>query len=230
MWLFQVCLNTNFQDTVLHTAVLLLDRYCAELPEPIALERLQLVTVAVLSISLKMNGAVEQSARPPKLQDLLIHLGQQRYTLQEIFRAEHDVLRKLSFTVAMPTAVDLLDAFLLPHGSSENSVMSSPVRCLATFLLQLSLLDAPLHYEYPHAILAAGAVYVALWCTRKGPEHVQALLDDVAVCFESDTDSLRTDVPGACYTQEQRPDPVTLYVTSLVQRCAGYSNSRSCPA
>jgi len=187
MWLFQVCSSVNFQDSVLHMAVLLLDRYCSELSAPIPLERLQLVTIAMLSLSLKMNGAIDENSKPPKLQNLLVHLSMQRYTIQEIFEAEHEVLRFLGYGVSMPTAVELLDTFLMPHGCPGESGLSSPVICIAQFLLQLSLLDAPLHYRYSHAVLAAGAVYVALWCAQRAPEHVLALLEDVAACFDNDT-------------------------------------------
>lgn len=186
MWLFQVCASVNFEDSVLYLAVVLLDRFCVTLSAPVPLDRLQLVMVAVLSISLKMNGAIDENSKPPRLQDVLVHLSQSAFTVQEIFLAEHDVLCALGFAVATPTATELLDTFLMPHGISHQSTASSPVRCIAQFLLQLSLLDAPLHYRYSRAVLAAGAVYVALWVTQRPPEHVSALLEDVSACFSND--------------------------------------------
>merc|ERR1719502_822073 len=114
-------------------AVLLIDRYCSALAKPIAMEKLQLVTVAILSISLKMNGAVDENAKPPKLQDLLVHLSQHRFTVQEIFRAEHQVLRSMGYAVSTPTASDLLDTFLMPNCLNEHPEMASPVRCIAQF-------------------------------------------------------------------------------------------------
>merc|ERR1719424_997243 len=185
-WLFYVCAQVNFHDSVLHMAVVLLDRFCAALSNPIPLERLQLVTVSIISISLKMNGAVDENSKPPKFQDLLVHLSQQRFTLREIFMMEHEVLRFVGYAVSMTTAADFLDTLLLPHGMPDGSVMPSPVRCLAQFFLQLSLLDAPLHYRYSHVVLAAGAVYLALWCSQRGTEHVLALLEDVSICFQSE--------------------------------------------
>lgn len=187
-WLFQVAAGVNFQDSVLHLSVLLLDRYVATLSHPVPLEHLQLVIVAVLSIALKMNGAVDPNSRPPRLQDVLVHIVQNRFSIHQIFSTEHDVLRALGFAVSQPTAADLLDTFLIPHKpahqpASQQSPMSSPVQCMAQFLLQLSLLDAPLHYRYSQSVLAAGALYVALWCTQHGQKHVLALLDDVAACF-----------------------------------------------
>lgn len=181
LWLFQVCATVNIQDSVLYLSVLLLDRFCASLVVPIPLERLQLVTVAIISISLKVNGAVDESAKSPKMQNLLLHLGQHQFTMPQINSAEHEVLRRLDFSVTMPSAVDFLDTFLLPHCSLEG-MRVSPVLCLAKFCLQLSLLDAPLHYRYPHSVLAAGAMHVALWCTQTDPEHTSALLEDAATC------------------------------------------------
>jgi hypothetical protein len=184
LWLFQVCTTVNMQDSVMHSSALLLDRFCAKLPAPIPLEQLQLVTVAIISISLKFHGAVDENSKTPKLQDLLVHLGQHRWTIAQIFQAEHEVLRFLGFAVSSPSAIDFLETFLLPHGMLDESRVS-PVRCLAQFLLQLSLLNAPLHYRYSHAVLAAGAVYAALWCSQMSSEYVAALLADVATCCDT---------------------------------------------
>jgi hypothetical protein len=185
LWLFQVCATIDIQDSVLYLSVLLLDRFCASLVSPIPMDRLQIVTVAIISISLKVNGAVDENANSAKMQDLLPHLGQHRFTLPQINLAAHEVLRRLDYSVTMPSAVDFLDTLLLPHCSLGNTRVS-PVWCLAKFVLQLSLLDVPLHYRYPHSVLAAGAVHLALWCTRADPEHASALLADVARCCSQD--------------------------------------------
>lgn len=99
---------------------------------------------------------------------------------------EHRVLQTLQFSgLSAPTPLDFLDAFctpLLAYGESIDSLMP---RCLANFVVQLSLFNAALHYRYPHAILAAGGVYVAL-CSLRMPNVVHhALIHDVvAICPE----------------------------------------------
>jgi len=182
MWLFQVCNAVGIQDSVLYLTVLLLDRYCAAAKSSLDLGRLHMLIIAMVGISLKMNGAVDEHSKMPKLQDLLEHLGEGRHTLREIFAAEHEVLNTLGFEVSMPTTVEFLDAFALPFTTASEPDGTSPVHCLARFLLQMSLLDMEMQYRYPQSVLAAGAVYVALWCTQVGPEHVLALLNNVAVC------------------------------------------------
>lgn len=183
MWLFQVCNAVGIQDSVLYLTVLLLDRYCAAAKSSLDLGRLHMLIIAMVGISLKMNGAVDEHSKTPKLQDLLEHLGRPCHTLTEIFKAEHEVLKALRFEVSMPTAAEFLDAYALPFTTASEPDGTSPVHCLARFLLQMSLLDMQMQYRYPHAVLAAGAMYVALWCTQVGPEHFLALLNNVAVCY-----------------------------------------------
>lgn len=185
LWLFQVGICAELSDTVVHLTVVLFDRYCATLQGPIPSGRLQLIVVAILSIALKTTGGAEEVQRPMGLRDLLPHLGST--SIQEIFRAEHRILQSLKFEVSMPSPLEFLDAFVAPFqgGLPMSPEGSSPVRCLAKFLLQLSLLEAPLLYRYPHAVLAAGASYVALWCTRAGHAHAAALLAEVAAVAPS---------------------------------------------
>lgn len=111
MWLFQVCNAVGIQDSVLFLAVLLLDRYSAIVTSPVPMSRLHMLIIAMVSISLKMNGAVDEHSKMPKLQDLLEHLGERRLSLTDIFAAEHEVLNTLKFEVSMPTTIEFRDAF-----------------------------------------------------------------------------------------------------------------------
>jgi len=185
LWLVQVCSLRNIPDTVLYSAALLFDRYCAASEEPLPIGRLHLTVLAILSIAMKVTGGGDDVRKPYKLRELLGGLGQQMFSVEEIFKAEVEVLQALDFEVSAPSPLDFLDALALPFTQPSRPEASSPVVCLAKFLLQLSILDAPLQYRYPHAVLAAGAVYVALWCTQASPSRAVALLCDVAAATGS---------------------------------------------
>lgn len=213
VWLTQVCCRSQLQDSTLYLSVLLLDRYCAARVEPVDYKNFQLTAIAILSIALKMAGAVEERSKTPLLQELLFHLGRGQFPVATIFWEEHMVLQRLHYEVASPTAIDFLDAFAAPpdaspppfaalagpaapreeggaaagapsHAATLAAAAPTPVRWLAAFLLQLSLMDANIQYRYPHSILAAGAVKVALQCTMVEPDDgsVAELLFKVTSC------------------------------------------------
>jgi len=177
-WLFQVCHAMNLHDSVLYMTVLVLDRFFAL--NPVQEDRLQQIVVSILCTSMKVTGGCDDSTKRRRLREHLEHLCQQNFSVEEILEVELEVLNALSFNVTTPTALDFLDAFVVPFIAPGTSEAFSPVWCLAKFLLQLSLLDPQLHYRYPHAVLASGAVYVALWCSQADTARVTALLQDAS--------------------------------------------------
>jgi len=208
LWLVQVCTLRQLPDSVLHSAVLLLDRFVAAVKEPLHLHRLHLRVLAILGITLKISGTSAGAAgRPGRLRELLLNLSQGQYTMTQIVEAEIEVMQVLGFVVAAQSPLDFLESLSLPYqpppaapviqhpaGGSPNSASSSssdgtisPVLCLATFLLQLSLGDSELLYKYPHVVLAAGALHVALWCTKASPACSAALLMDVATTLSEES-------------------------------------------
>mmetsp|Transcript_19401 Transcript_19401/g.44132 ORF Transcript_19401/g.44132 Transcript_19401/m.44132 type:complete len:294 (-) Transcript_19401:44-925(-) len=208
LWLLQVCDLRNLPDSVFYMAVVLFDRYCAVSEERIPTGQLHLKVLAILSISLKVTGGADDTRKPWKLRELLACLGQQQHSVEDIFREEVKLLRALSFEVSAPTALDFLDALVLPFTQPDRPEASSPVVILAKFLLQLSLLDASLHYRYPHTVLAAGAVYVALWCTRAKPARVAALMGDAAVASGCDCSCGAACGRGSSSQEEASQPPV----------------------
>jgi len=183
LWLFQVCATVNVDDSVLHSSVLLLDRFLAMQTAPIPNERLQLVTVAIVSISLKFHGDPNDRSKAPKLQEFLVCLGHRQFSVSQIFAMEHEVLLGLQYSVSIPAALDFLDAYLLLY-MEHGDMRASQIRCLSKFLLQLSLLDATLHYCHPPELLAAGAVYAALCCLQLEADYRSTLLERVASCYD----------------------------------------------
>lgn len=183
-WLVQACDIMRLNDGVLYSTVLTLDRYCAAAREPLPMERMQKVLMAVICTVLKTCTVSDEVCMP--LRDLLLHLCRRQVNFEEILAMEHRVLQTLQFSgLSAPTPLDFLDAFCTPLLGCGETIESNVPRCLANFLIQLSLFNAGLHYRQPHAVLAAAGVYVAL-CGLRVPHVVhQALLHDVAaVCPE----------------------------------------------
>lgn len=177
VWLVQACDIMRFHEAVLYSTVLILDRYCAASLEPLPMDRMQKVLMAVICTVLKTVAVADEICMP--LRDLLVHLCRRQVMFEEILAMEHQVLNALRFQVSTPSALDFLDGLCVPLLAGE-SPEGSPIRCLANFLLQLSLFNAPLHYRRPHAILAAGAIYVAICSFQASGVWLCSLLNDVS--------------------------------------------------
>jgi hypothetical protein len=193
-WLVQACDIMRLPDAVLYSTVLLLDRYCTVAHEPLPMERMQKVLMAVICTVLKTCAIADEVTMP--LRELLLHLCRRQVVFEEILVMEHRVLQQLQFSgITAPTVLDFLEALGSPlqvYGESAES--SSPLR-LAKFLVELSLFHASVHYRRPHAILAAASLYVSLCSYRCSPVAIPALLQDVeAVCWEM------SDVPAVVVT------------------------------
>jgi len=185
VWLVQACDIMRFHEAVLYSTVLTLDRYCAASQEPLPMDRMQKVLMAVICTVLKTCAVADEICMP--LRDLLVHLCRRQVLFEDILAMEHQVLKALRFQVSTPSALDFLDALCVPLLAGE-SPEGSPIRCLANFLLQLSLFNAPLHYRRPHAILAAGAIYVAICSFQAARVWLGSLLNDVATACPDITD------------------------------------------
>lgn len=172
-WLIQACDIMHFSDSVLYSTVLTLDRYCSVVGKPIPMDMMQKVLMATVCTVLKMSVA-DDIGMP--LKTILPHLCRHQVSLPEILHMEQRVLITLGFEVSTPSALEFLDILsvrLEPGGVALHS--------LANFLLQLSLLDAQFHYMYPHLILAAAALFVALRSLAASPRLFGVLLKDLAL-------------------------------------------------
>ena len=159
LWIFQVCALRGLSDHMLYSTVLLLDRYCASSRTPLPMGPLHIAVIAILGIALKVTGGADELTKPRKVRELLAHLGQNRFSIDEVFRVEIEVLQALDFNVSAPSAIDFFTTFSLPISRQAKGAMS-PVVCLAQFLLQLSMLNVQVHHRYPHAVLAAGEPHI----------------------------------------------------------------------
>lgn len=181
-WLLRTCEIMNFRDEVLYATVLTLDRYCMAIREPVPMDRMQQVLMGVLCTTLKTTASTDDLQMP--LRYLLGHLCRQLLPFEEILRLELEVLQKLDFQVTIPSPLEFLDA-LCARLMAVESVEGSPVRCLANFLLQLSLFSVSIHYRRPHAVLATSAIYLALCTLQAAPAMICMLLKDVTtICCD----------------------------------------------
>jgi len=201
LWLF-MCAGF-LDDSVIHAAVLLLDRFSAVATERIDARQLHLIVIAIVSIAVKVSGGADEFSRPRRLREILLTLSQHQYSVEVIFATEAQVLKALNCDVASPSVLDFLHTWVLPLGSSAfehgpaspsasaalaggaTSSATTPPAILARFLLQLSLLDVRLHYKYPQSVIAASAAYIAMWCTAARPERMVALLRDASMCQDT---------------------------------------------
>lgn len=179
-WILQAFDAMQFSDSMLFGAVLLLDRYLAKAPRPIALAELQRVLMAAVCTVLKMS-VVDDIALPLRM--VISRLCRDQLQYREILWTELSVLQTLRFEVSAPTALDFLEALCVRQILHDGTRTGEDARVfnLAKYLSELSLFDVKLHYRYPHALLAGAAVYVALWSVAAPAERREALLQDLSM-------------------------------------------------
>lgn len=175
MWLLQAFDVLHFPDSVLFETVLLLDRYYACLPREDGAASAQRTLLAAVCTALKTGAPCDQNL---PLRHVVNHLGRDQVPYEDVLRAELTMLQQLRFHVGTPTARDFREAL-----SARVSTMPLPTACwsLADFVLQLTLLDAALHYLFPHAILAASTLALAMYTTRAPTEAYLTLLEDLSL-------------------------------------------------
>merc|ERR1719162_894139 len=111
---------------------------------------------------------------------------QGRFSLQDIFRMECVILTKLGFALWVPTPLHFFGGLTLRLGSGvtpdDQPVATEALPCfyLGLLLLHISLLDAELQYNYPHAIVGAAALSGAMGVLGETSEQREELLKDLA--------------------------------------------------
>lgn len=183
-WLVQACDIMNFHENILYTTVLILDRYCVADGVMLSMDRIQNILMAALCTVIKVCAVQDElgfdDPHDRSLREILAHLCHGQVSFTDILHAEYEVLKALDFKVSTPSALDFLDILSTPLSSPSESLDACVPRSLADFLLQLSLFNISIHYQYPHAILAAAALHVALVTLGASPELIQSLMAGVA--------------------------------------------------
>lgn len=176
VWLVQAFDVMHFNDNLLFDTQLLLDRYYSSPPlEDNHNGASQRKLLAAVCIALKTGSPVDTQM---PLRQVVMHLGRDQVPFDEVLAAELAILKKLRFVVGTPTAKEFLEALSTRLG---NDRISAAGRSLADFLLQLTLVDATLHYRYAHLFLAAASLFLALHATRAPPAAYLVVLEDLNV-------------------------------------------------
>ena len=195
LWLSQVCTLHNLDDCVFQECVMLLDRYVASSQDRSLLDDGESKCIAIFSIARKVAGAAGggNNYHPGGFAK---YLGPERFS--QVLSAELGILKALDYQTVGHSALDFLESFVFSlerHAAPEIRNTVSPLKCVAKFVLQLALGDANLLHRYPYAILAAGAVYVALWCTQASPDRFLVLMQD-ALAAVTPPDLLNDEIGG----------------------------------
>mmetsp|Transcript_39012 Transcript_39012/g.98070 ORF Transcript_39012/g.98070 Transcript_39012/m.98070 type:complete len:323 (-) Transcript_39012:389-1357(-) len=205
-WIVQAFDVMGFTDSAIFQATLLLDRYYARrTPGPISAADAQQKLLAVVCLALKVGSRDE--AQVP-LQQLVGHLGRGKVRYSAVVGAEVEMLGKLKFSIGTPTAHDFLETL-------STRLMHHDQLCasLAEYLLQLTLIDPVLHYGYPHAVLAAAALALALTTLKAPAAAFTPLFEDLALhCPVAEV--------GADMTTPCCQDIYQLWVQSKITPCS----------
>mmetsp|Transcript_81148 Transcript_81148/g.173629 ORF Transcript_81148/g.173629 Transcript_81148/m.173629 type:complete len:437 (-) Transcript_81148:126-1436(-) len=192
-WMSQSFDILHLEDHFLHSVTLTLDRYYARQCAPVEDSLLQYVLLSAVCTELKTAGGDEFPEN--RWKRLITHLCQGRVPLTMILQTESQVLSRLDYIVGLPTPV----TFLHTLGIRLRGEPLAPMWfSLATFLLELALLDPELEYDYPHAHLGAGALGAAFRVLDAPAVRHEELIEDVSEFWPAGGGTL----PGARRTAE----------------------------
>lgn len=183
-WLLQAFDVMNFPDALLFDTALLLDRYYAALSADEGPGGAQRKLLAAVSTALKTGCPLDLQL---PLRAVMTHLARDQIPFEQMVQAELAMLSTLDFHAGTPTSRDFLEALCARLIAGVVGGLSPAWRSLAEFLLQLSLLDASLHFRHPHGVLAASCIALALWVLRAPQVAFEILLEDFALFAAGDT-------------------------------------------
>mmetsp|Transcript_19412 Transcript_19412/g.49966 ORF Transcript_19412/g.49966 Transcript_19412/m.49966 type:complete len:444 (+) Transcript_19412:59-1390(+) len=157
-WMVQAFTALRFDDAILHSIVLTLDRYYTTCSASSDTSNVQSVLLGAVCTEMKLAGADEFP--PGHWQRVLCHICHGQVELSSILKSEYEVLARLNFQVGAPTP--LAFARELGCGAPPDAEIGRGAVELASFLLELALFDPTLQYCRPHVLLAGGALSAAL--------------------------------------------------------------------
>lgn len=179
-WLLQAFDVMHFNDSLVFDAALVLDRYYANGQTDESPGAAQRILLASVCTALKTGSPVEMQL---PLKQMVMHLGRDQVPFEEVLVAELLMLRKLKFHVGTPTARDFMEGM---WARLEKESKNEACWHLAEFLLQLAIIDAPLFYKFPHAILSSSCLVLAFQTTRAPQSVYSAMLEDLALQLGDD--------------------------------------------
>jgi hypothetical protein len=158
-WMMQSFEILGLDDQILHGVQLTLDRYYARRITKVDDHKLHQLVLSALCLELK-TGPLSAEYHENGWKSVLSHLSQGHISVANILRAELELLNELGFVVGAPTPLSFL-RILGMRLRGEPKETRSRLMNVATFFLELALLDVDVAYGFPHCILAAGALSAA---------------------------------------------------------------------
>lgn len=109
---------------------------------PLSKDDVALTSMACLSLAIKLfeYKRILISGSTSTMETILL-LGRGNYSMEDLKTQENDVLNSLKWMVHPPTPQLFLHYLFMEFGSQEHSVSNGEVRDLATYLIEMSVLD-----------------------------------------------------------------------------------------
>eukprot|EP00448_Togula_jolla_P001581 CAMPEP_0170603112 /NCGR_PEP_ID=MMETSP0224-20130122/18743_1 /TAXON_ID=285029 /ORGANISM="Togula jolla, Strain CCCM 725" /LENGTH=446 /DNA_ID=CAMNT_0010927981 /DNA_START=105 /DNA_END=1445 /DNA_ORIENTATION=+ len=181
-WMVEAFDVMQFSDSILFSALLTLDRYCACLTAIPETKSYGHALLAAVCTEMKLANADKYGG---SWQHYIRHLCQNRFALPEILEKEREVLSTLNFAVGVPTSLTFFSGLSLRQRPAlPNS------RCfeLGLLLLHVALFDVKIQYNFPHVVIAAAALSAGLSICDEPEIRREEVLEDLSaycLCMES---------------------------------------------
>lgn len=195
-WMMQAFDVLKFDDNILHSTTLTLDRYYVKQTMPIPDALLQRMLLAAICTEMKMANADEFPTLHWKR--VVNHLCQNQIETEDILRQEAKMLRHLGFVVGVPTPVSFLKGLMVRVREATPKPEADRWENYAVFLLEIALFDAQLAYGFPHIALAAGALSAACRGCEAPAEQQEELLEDFSAYYPTLHQSDAADLVFEC--------------------------------
>nr|BAA14010.1 cyclin A [Patiria pectinifera] len=172
-WLIEVGEEYRLHNETLYLAVSYIDRFLSQMS--VLRSKLQLVGAASMFLAAKF-----EEIYPPEVNEF-VYITDDTYTVKQVLRMEHLILKVLSFDVAVPTANAFLSRYLKAAKADSRNGTSSQ------YLAELTLPDCE-YIKYIPSTIAAAAVCLANYTlsgtawTPMLEKHSGYNLEDIAPC------------------------------------------------
>eukprot|EP00931_Biecheleriopsis_adriatica_P122066 TRINITY_DN9708_c0_g2_i2.p1 TRINITY_DN9708_c0_g2~~TRINITY_DN9708_c0_g2_i2.p1 ORF type:complete len:427 (+),score=98.69 TRINITY_DN9708_c0_g2_i2:39-1319(+) len=192
-WIMKSFLALGLEDTLAHSVVLTIDRYCASQDCAVPSSLLQCLILSAACAEFKMHGFSDWPEFSWKR--ILEHMTQGQVPMLKVLRFELDLLTRLQFVVGLPTPLTFMRNLATRMRVEEQVTQWLG---LATFLLDLALLDLELQHAYAYAYLAAGALMAALRVFSAPAKQREAILEDVDACWPAEGPETSEEIVATC--------------------------------
>eukprot|EP00931_Biecheleriopsis_adriatica_P122069 TRINITY_DN9708_c0_g4_i2.p1 TRINITY_DN9708_c0_g4~~TRINITY_DN9708_c0_g4_i2.p1 ORF type:complete len:400 (+),score=103.43 TRINITY_DN9708_c0_g4_i2:40-1239(+) len=192
-WIMQSFSHFGLDDALIHSVALTIDRFCACQDCALPNSMLECLMLSAACAEFKMDGF---SKNPEcSFKRILEQMSQGRVPMHSILHFEHQLLTRLQFIVGLPTPLTFMRSLAARMRGEEQMAQWLG---LATFLLDLALVDLELQYAYAHAYLAAGALMATLRVFSAHAAHRKAILEDVAACCPAEGPETCDEIVATC--------------------------------